>query len=111
MSVALIKKRLFEETLNGLNVNFFEVIEDEELVIFKASQDMKNGRAMLYILLDDSIYSTSYIHFASLDDVGKKEKVLRLFNELNHNYKAVTFFINEENVLIAKTNGCVTINS
>ena len=104
MSVALIKKRLFEETLNELNVDFFEVIEDEERFIFSANHYIKNGRASLNLFLDDSVYSTSYIHFASLDDVGKKEKVLRLFNELNYNYKAITFYLNEENVLMAKTN-------
>ena len=111
MSVALIKKRLFEETLNGLDADYFEVIEGEESFLFKSSQNMKNGRAMVYIILDNSIFSNGYIHFASLDDVGKKEKVLRLFNELNSDYKAVTFFINEENVLVAKTNYITTENN
>ena len=74
-------------------------------------KNIKNGRASLNLFLDDSVYSTSYIHFALLDDVGKKEKVLRLFNELNNDYKAVTFFINEENVLVAKTNYITTENN
>ena len=102
MNEALNKKKLFEEALRDAELeDIFEVIEfDDDTYGFRAVQNIKNGRALLLVILDDSLYATGSITFADLDDLGKKEKILRLFNELNAAYKNTKFYITEDNELV-----------
>ncbi|HPU62614.1 MAG TPA: YbjN domain-containing protein [Mobilitalea sp.] len=103
MGEALSKKRLFEEALAEAELEgIFEVIELDDAYGFRAVQNIKNGRALLLVILDESIYATGSITFATLDDLSKKEKILRLFNELNAGYKNTKFFISDDNELICQ---------
>mgnify|MGYP000138247094 CR=1 FL=1 len=104
MNEALNKKKLFEEALRDAELeDIFEVIEfDDDTYGFRAVQNIKNGRALLLVILDDSLYATGSITFADLDDLGKKEKILRLFNELNAAYKNTKFYITEDNELVCQ---------
>jgi len=103
MSDALQKKVLFERALRDAKLSdLFEVIEVDDFYAFKTVQNIKNGRALLLVILDDSVYTTASITFAYLDDLGKKEKVLRLFNEMNHEYKNKKFYITEKNELVCQ---------
>ena len=104
MSEYEIKRDLFLETLRqeGFQDAFEEVTLDS-LVGFRSFQDMNNGRCMIAIMLDDSMYSTISIIFGSLDNVGKKEKILDLFNDLNQSYKSSKFYLNDNNEFVAQT--------
>lgn len=98
-----VKVRLLDKSLEEGNLsNTFEKIQDDEVCGYRALQNMKNGTAILLIILDESVYTSASITFGNLDDLGKKEKILRLFNDLNGTYKSFRFRIDENNDLTAE---------
>lgn len=103
MSEYKIKRDLFFNELRRMGFeNTFEEVQLDNAVGFRAIQDMKNGRCVIGIVIDDSIFSTITITFASLDNVVKREKMLDLLNELNQSYKTTKFYINDENQISAQ---------
>lgn len=92
------KSNRFLNALREVNLhNIFEVIKGEEGHVFRAVQDMSNGRCAIFVFIDDSPYTTIEYAFAKLENVGRKEKVLNLLNDINMNYKALTFFVSDDN--------------
>lgn len=103
MSQLDFKVNLFKQTLKEVDLdNTFEEIDGDKIVAFQAFQTMKSGRCMILVILDESVYSTASITFGTLDNLGRKEKVMELFNDLNQDYKLTKFYINEKNELVGQ---------
>jgi len=103
MGEALMKKELFQNALRGAGLEAaFEVVEEDNIYVFRAVQDIKNGRVLVLIILDDTLYATGSIIFGTLDDFTKKDKMLRLFNEMNSEYKHTRFYIGDDNELVCQ---------
>lgn len=97
-----IKRDLFLQELKRTEFDeVFERIDSEGATIFRALQDIKNGRCVVLVVIDDSIYNTVTYTFAKLEDEDKKTEMLKLLNQLNQTYKALHFFIDDENQIVA----------
>lgn len=103
MSENRIKANLFKQALNRVEFeDIFEEIDTGEATGFKAFQNIKNGRCMILVIVDDSVYSTASVTFGTLDNLARKERILDLFNDLNQSYKTMKFYINDNNELVAQ---------
>lgn len=92
------KAQSFSAALQNNNMEgLFEKIDADEATGFRATQNMNNGRCVILVVFDNSIYSTVTYTFSQLENVGKKEKMLSLLNDLNQNYKTLKFFIDDDN--------------
>lgn len=92
------KAQSFSVALQNSNMEgLFERIDADEAIGFRAIQNMNNGRCVILVVFDNSIYSTVTYTFSQLENVGKKEKMLSLLNDLNQNYKTLKFYIDDDN--------------
>lgn len=80
----------------------FKVTAKEDSCVYTAYQDITNNLAMLLVPINNSIHTIGQVVFGSLDDSSKKQRMIRLFNELNDKYNATKFYIDESNHLIAE---------
>lgn len=96
-----IKRDLFLTELKRTEFDqVFERIDSEGATIFRALQEIKNGRCVVIVVIDDSVYNTVTYTFAHMDDDSKKADMLKLLNQLNQTYKALHFFIDDENQIV-----------
>lgn len=101
----ILKKQKF---LNALKKAEFDKIFDNRDVeeynasIFEARQNIQNGQqGDIFIIFEDSLYSTCTITFAKLDNLNKKEQILELINELNDGNKFIKYKLNKDNEIEA----------
>lgn len=94
------KKDLVIETLKNFNImDSFEIdkLEDCKTIIFKNVHSLEKSQGIIFLSINETVYSTATIYFATLEDVSRKEKVLSLINNLNLMYKGNKYFIDKEN--------------
>lgn len=94
------KKDLVIKTLEDFKlIDLFEIdkLESGKTIVFKAIQSLEESQCITFITINETVYSTATIYFATLKDVSKKEKILDLMNDLNLKYKGSKYFINNEN--------------
>ncbi|HBF4081595.1 TPA: hypothetical protein KOG56_002318 [Clostridioides difficile] len=94
------KKDLIIETLKKFNImDSFEIdmLESGKTIVFKDVHSLEKSQGIVFLSINETVYSTATIYFATLEDVSRKEKILSLINNLNLIYKGNKYFINEEN--------------
>ena len=98
------KKQLVQEEMKKVGIDkMFNVIDKNEVVLFRGFQEIKDNKCLIGILLDESIYTNVTIFFGKLKDESERKIILELVNELNLAYKANEFLLNENNELLVKT--------
>ncbi|HBG5344189.1 TPA: hypothetical protein KQG29_001553 [Clostridioides difficile] len=100
MNELQIKKDLVIKTLEDFKmIDLFEIdnIENGNTTVFKSIQNLEQSQGIIFLAINETVYSTATIYFATLKDVAKKEKILNLMNDLNIEYKGSKYFINNGN--------------
>lgn len=100
-----IKKRdLLEGAFEKLGfINTFEKIQEDDTIIYAATQDLYQSQCNVYLDIDDSIFSSVTIFFATIENMSKKEKILKLINDLNVNYRSSKYFLNDDAIAVQIT--------
>ncbi|HBF7547353.1 TPA: hypothetical protein KRM61_000863 [Clostridioides difficile] len=92
------KEILLIEALNDMGFqDTFKCIEKEDTVLFTAVQDLHQSQCTIILEIDNSIFSSMTIFFATLENLSKKEKILELVNDLNIRYRNSKYFISHNN--------------
>ncbi|EIS9475090.1 hypothetical protein [Clostridioides difficile] len=94
------KKDLIIETLKDFNlIDSFKIdeLKSSRTIAFKAVHNLEKSKGIVFLIINETVYSTASIYFATLENVSKKENVLDLINNLNLEYKDFKYFINREN--------------
>lgn len=96
------KKKVYAALREAEIENMFTERKDGNLIVFTGVEKLHQGHCDLFLMIDDSMFSSITIIFAELPNLNKKEKVLELINELNLGYKANQFFLSDENSIGVK---------
>lgn len=78
----------------------FTIVEKDNLVLFRAFQDIYANNCLTAIILSESAYTMINIFFGKVVLEDKREEVLNLINSLNTDYTANKFVISKSNELI-----------
>lgn len=100
MNELQIKKELMIGALDELNlIDLFEIdtLESGKTIVFKSIHNLEKSKGIVFLTINETVYSTATIYFYTLNNISKKEKVLNLINDLNIKYKNSKYFINNEN--------------
>ncbi|HDG8005678.1 TPA: hypothetical protein PFS93_003334, partial [Clostridioides difficile] len=80
------KKDLIIETLKDFNlIDSFKIdeLKSGKTIVFKAVHSLEKSKGIVFLIINETVYSTASIYFATLENVSKKENVLDLINNLN----------------------------
>lgn len=100
MNELQIKKDLVIEALKEFKI--IESFEIENLksgtIVFKAIYGgLEESQAIVFLSINETVYSTATIYFATLGNASRKEEILHLINDLNVKYQNCKYFINDDN--------------
>lgn len=97
------KAGLFKRALDNADMgSAFERLDTDNAICYRAFQNMSNGNCVILIFFDQSVFNVVSFSFAKMENIGRKEKVLALLNDLNGGYKDLKFYIDEENRIVCQ---------
>ena len=98
-----VKKILIEESLRKSQMSqIFDVVSNDKMVFFRSLQQYKNNKLLLWIILDESAYTTITIFFGKVVDESKKDIIIKLINELNGLHNVEKFVLNRNDELLVQ---------
>ena len=93
-----IKAQKFDRYLKTNDLNFFEMIDEEDAVIFRTELPICGQEMVTVIVFDDSVYNMLQIKVVGeISNPRKKDMLLEFVNEVNAKYKHEKYFITEKN--------------
>lgn len=99
------RANLFYKTLQDKEMeDSFEKIEKNDAIGYQIEQNMKNGRCLILVVFDESIFVQVLFSLCQLENVGKKEKMLSLLNDLSQEYKTLKFYLTDNYLVQAQFN-------
>jgi len=98
-----VKKARTIEALKAANLyEVFRIQDKEDFVLFQTEQNIKTGRCLITLDIDDSVFNSIYFFLGNLDNPGKKEKMLALMNEFNKDGLLIKYFLDDNNAIMAR---------
>lgn len=102
MDYFIKKDRLIRALKDAELYHIFDVTEENDFIVFQTQQNIKNGRCLISIALDDRIYNSIHFFLGNLGNPGKKQKMLDLMNDMNKEGLMVKYYLDEDDAIMAR---------
>lgn len=102
MSFQTKKNKLFQALRQAELYQIFKITEDTNSVFLQAQQNIKNGRCVISIDLDDRVFNAIHYFLGNLENPGKKQKMLDLLNELNKTSLMTKYYLDDNDSIMAR---------